>query len=527
MYNTHSSPSRSSDVLQPLLAPRTTDSYEQEPGRSQRKLSRSRARHVLSTIIQTLLPSFVHGKHEAAAAKPSRNKHLDGLRGTASLIVCIYHFLLPYLPGIDYAYGSPGHPSILQFPILRLLYTGGPMVYIFFVLSGYVLSRAPLRMARMHAPPEQILAKLTSSCFRRWIRLFVPCVAVYVFVVIQIQMGMYSNWWHTDANKLHPSERIYLHQPAYQNVFECMIFAWTDFVALSNPFVWSRYWSHISPPLWTIPVEFRCSMVVFTLVLALWSVEPIWRAAVFIPALSVYTLLIARAEVAAFCAGMLIAEISIVEEQKLLRNLPSQQIESGAGATAKSKASGSRRGDIMNAGRQLGWVLVLVTALCLLSFPDHGASTTPGYQLLQLIIPTAYHPDHENYIPRECIPSEFWFAIAAALLVFAVEHMPSVQRVLCTSVVQYLGHISFALYLVHRLFHRTLGVWLVMALQDRVGGSGEAGTRHSVLLLGAGLVELPFVVSAADLMWRFADEPSVRLARRFERFVRDPDAVTW
>jgi hypothetical protein len=106
---------------------------------------------ILSPILHTLKPSFL-GRH-APAAKPRRlhpTSYLDGLRGVAALFVVFAHYEATYFPFLNPAWhasddNTGGVPSrnnhVLQFPILRTIYSSRFMVAIFFVISGHVLSQ--------------------------------------------------------------------------------------------------------------------------------------------------------------------------------------------------------------------------------------------------------------------------------------------------------------------------------------------------------------------------------------------------
>ena len=522
----------SAAVLQPLLPGRVSISdYGAESTPSHSESFKEYTRHLscqTSRILRSLLPSFAVQREKDAAPQRNRNKHLDGLRGIACLIVCVYHSIVFYVPGVEYAYGANGRNySPLQFPIIRLLYTGSPMVYIFFVLSGYVLSRKPLRLSRQHASQE-VLSTLSSSCFRRWIRLFLPCIVVYMFVGIQIQLGMFQ--WSRYKN----IEPINADIPPFRSLSEGMKAVAADFLRFSDVFGWKKYWSGIAKPplmsLWTIPTEFRCSIIVFVLVLALWNVKPIWRSGVFIPFLSVYSLLMARPDVSAFCAGMVLAELSVIREETapVFLDLHTTQtyLDNGiaAGGFVALKPSTWKNMLIrLNVVRQLGLVIVMLLGLYLLSFPYCGASSTPGFRLLLWITPSTYS-FKDDWWAVDPVVGEFWYAVGATLLVLVVEHMPCIQRLLSTAVVQYFGRISFSLYLMHALILLSLGDYLLAALTGNPTEVDVTGHKYLVAVFGSSLLCLPVIIYAADLTWRFVDEPSVQLARQLERFVRAPNA---
>lgn len=112
---------------------------------------------------------------------------LDGLRGVAALFVFIHHSSQIYLRGLRPGYGSsPEAYHILQLPVLRIVFSGGAMVAIFFVISGYVLSTKPLLLARQGRHLE-LFENLASSAFRRGPRLITSYI-VSTFLTAMLAM---------------------------------------------------------------------------------------------------------------------------------------------------------------------------------------------------------------------------------------------------------------------------------------------------------------------------------------------------
>ncbi|WP_368259248.1 acyltransferase family protein, partial [Blautia wexlerae] len=74
-----------------------------------------------------------------------RLRSLDGLRGLAAVIVLVHHALL-VIPALAAPYYGqtvqPGLPWLLVHTPLHLLWAGTEAVYLFFILSGLVLTLA-------------------------------------------------------------------------------------------------------------------------------------------------------------------------------------------------------------------------------------------------------------------------------------------------------------------------------------------------------------------------------------------------
>ncbi len=110
--------------------------------------------------------------------RPTRELALDGLRGVAALVVVVHHALL-CVPALAEPYYG-GTPSTAADPVawlltwtpLHVVWAGGEAVFVFFVLSGYVLMRwqqrgftlgsyYPQRLARLYLP---VFAAVALGC---------------------------------------------------------------------------------------------------------------------------------------------------------------------------------------------------------------------------------------------------------------------------------------------------------------------------------------------------------------------------
>jgi hypothetical protein len=164
-------------------------------------------RRQIIPILLALLPSFILASKGKKPRKLFPTSYLDGLRGVAALFVVIHHYAHLYtessMTGYHYEKAAKGsHDWFFLMPLVRVIHSGHFMVAIFFVISGYVLSYRSLKLARQGKYVE-LLDSLSSSVFRRWLRLHLPVVASTFLGFILARWGMWHDlpkgWAHSSA----------------------------------------------------------------------------------------------------------------------------------------------------------------------------------------------------------------------------------------------------------------------------------------------------------------------------------------
>jgi peptidoglycan/LPS O-acetylase OafA/YrhL len=127
--------------------------------------------------------------------------YLEGIRGLAALLVFFHHFALAFYPaffnhdpsashldGKEIAYGAS---------VLSVFSNGNFCVCIFFVLSGFVLSRKYFQ--------TNAFSVLVSGTQRRFVRLYIPIAVTILLAFMLMQAGLFYNvpasalshseWW--------------------------------------------------------------------------------------------------------------------------------------------------------------------------------------------------------------------------------------------------------------------------------------------------------------------------------------------
>jgi peptidoglycan/LPS O-acetylase OafA/YrhL len=223
---------------------------------------------------------------QASNPDSSRDLPLEALRGLAALVVVVWHFFLGLAPSVlimPGLYGTPFYAFV----------HGSAAVGVFFVLSGYVLTRRYFESGRKRV--------LIIGALKRWFRLFPP---VFLSVMLSWLMFHFDLYSYREAAAISHSSWLATFGFAMNPPFEPTFPA-----ALENGFSEAFYHnsSAFNPLLWTIHIEFIGSYIAFAFAAflqvtrgRLWAILPV----VFAGGLASY---FTEPYLTAFFAGTLLA----------------------------------------------------------------------------------------------------------------------------------------------------------------------------------------------------------------------------
>ncbi|KAH6634173.1 acyltransferase 3 [Chaetomium sp. MPI-SDFR-AT-0129] len=475
-----------------------------------------RSRSPWMRYLRPLLPSFVSDAF-FPDHRPTWRLHptsyLDGLRGVAAILVFFCHYTENNFRALIPPYGLEPDPeewhgltwsadSWIQLPFLRVIFSGRPMVHIFFVISGFALSYKPVRC--LHArEPDKALAALASSAFRRPFRLFGPCVASTFIIMCLRQMGYLTPVMDTFVEEFIKWKNALFHQ-------------------ITWPWAWDRdlrpaYDIH----LWTIPIEFAHSMLLFVVLLMLSRVKlPIRMATVF--GLMMYCLSCGKWAGFEFLAGLFLAEVHVLRASKA-KEWEGDEESQGPNWALKSFQ-----------------IFLVVLGLFVAGWPNHEADKTPGISF--------FHEQTPFPFARmdKLAPQKFWFSLSAVATVWAVGDLDFLREFFEGPFAQYCGRISYAVYICHgpveglfkeRLIgHPPIPEWGEPGAPEykpalpAMGIKGLIGDDTTIQITLSWLFGLwllgPLVIWAADVFWRGIDAQIVTLARKLETVCLDDTEPT-
>ena len=227
-------------------------------------------------------------------------QYLEGIRGVAAMMVVFHHFFLAFYP----AYYFGGEPSISHLGTTELNYWRSPlsfltngdfMVCVFFVLSGYVLSRAYFKSNNIET--------LVSSAARRFFRLYIPLAVALIIAFIVLKCGFKAinqtvvtsrSAWLFQTVPEDQSFGTFLRYLLYRTMF-----------FIDNHYVTST---------WTISIEFFGSMLVFASLALTHGIKHKWFFSI-VPALIGYFFF--NEYYMAFAFGILMNYLEKVNTEKI------------------------------------------------------------------------------------------------------------------------------------------------------------------------------------------------------------------
>ncbi|KAI1500776.1 acyltransferase [Biscogniauxia marginata] len=456
-----------------------------------------------------LLPSFVQHRftrdRRSGPEKLHPTAYLDGMRGLAALFVFFCHYSYTAF-FIHEAWGhDDGNYEVWKLPFVRLLYSGPSMVCVFFVISGYALSFKPLKQIRSRSFGG-FAGTISSFVFRRPFRLFLPTMVSTFMILVLLRVGAFEGTRAFTQDPAYMHNVMEPHPPLLETTREQLRhWVWEMFNFL-HIWSWENYGgsTNYDVHLWTIPVEFRCSMVLFLTLCGTARLRT-WARFLCVGVFMWFVLRNDRWEMVLFLGGMAIAEMDLIQgthEQPSPSSsapLPPPAIlplNKDSNTENKTSTSISRR-------QALFWTLVAVPALYLMSEPDMGTEGVPGWGYLGAHIPEWFTAKYR-----------YWQMWGAMLFVFCAARSPWWQLVFNTAPVQYFGRISYAIYLMHGPVTHIIGYRVQRYVFAYTGTEDWEAYRAGFLL--AGLVNVPLVVWAADVFWRAVDAPIVRFTRWLE-----------
>lgn len=417
-------------------------------------------------------------------------------------------------------------------PFIQVFLDGGGAVPIFFIISGYVLSRRPVRLMRERQYGDMLKA-IASATLRRGPRLLLPCFVAAFLTMLLVAIGGFDEpmviWKDLALPVMGPFE----HPPLPTLLYRYWLHVqWllSAIYPFEIPIDQSDYYTY-DQHQWSIPVEFYSSLAMFGTFVAISQLRTSWRITSLL-GVYLYLYMSSRQRCTTFFTGLLIAEAEAAIEAHCQAQSPSLP-----GTRSSSKPSNQISGDDSRVGQAL---LRFLTSFSHRTIEIISAIT----MIVGLTMLTAHHNEdgiRENFphwIARHVVwlPDQFLIYHGAVLIVVATMCSSFFEPLFTNSLTLYLGEISYGVYLVHGMVFKSLGYFIIpLAVKRATGVSADEPidaawfskmSQGQAFLAGlfSYIIVCPVVIWAADLFWRFVDKPSVAYIKRLEKALLRPTA---
>ncbi|WEW59794.1 hypothetical protein PRK78_005274 [Emydomyces testavorans] len=356
------------------------------------------------------------------------------MRGIASFIVVTGHLCTAFAPILQApALAADKGPMLFQLPFFRMCVGGRAAVALFFLVTGFVNSMGAMRHFA-NGNHATALPNLARSAFTRSARLILPTNAAAFTAWLVCQLGGFNLALAADSDWIRSVAKV----PSPT--------AWHAITALfqNMTLFWHNGSGTYDPTHWAIVFFLRGSMRIYLTLLATSLVKTKWRIVIivllylfswwtgdYIVGINIYY-------------GMFIAQLHTIFGPRATNLLP----------------------------RPIP-ALVILIGLFVCCYPQHNPEWMLWSRVMQHTMAAVIPQPTADSINR------YWVSIGACILVFGIFTSRNARKILSLPLFNFLGRVSFAVYLLHDTLLRSLLTWMIYGANARkvdlslLNGTGE------------------------------------------------------
>lgn len=327
------------------------------------------------------------------------------------------HLCTSFVPELHNPAPGPGEtPLLFQRPFLRTVVSGRSAVALFFLITGYVNSIGPISRAKS-GNTEDAFARISHSAFARSARLILPTMFATFFSWFVANVNGYRFIRHVDATWIR--QGYYGPSPNLGAALASLI--------RYNMETWTTGWNPYDGTQWTVIMFIEAAMYVYLTMVSTMLITPKARRIVF-AILYVYGWWSykSRGAIKAMnvVIGMVVADMHVAFGDKATQMIP-----------------------------KFAPFVMLLVGVFLCNFPQNAAENAPWSNAMKIIMESITHKDSD--IRR------YWDSLGASTVFIAIFFSGPMRRVLTSKVFNFLGRVSFPVYLIHNLLIKTVLAWMV------------------------------------------------------------------
>jgi peptidoglycan/LPS O-acetylase OafA/YrhL len=203
----------------------------------------------------------------------SRIAYLESIRGLAALQVLLLHFFAAFAPELVFPMptGSRLTAAIHLSPFF-FLYDGYSAVYIFFALSGYVLTRSFER--HLARPSAQVLARIVRLGLPALVAALFAAAIMLIFGRPNVQAGeiTQSAWFAGQWDA-----QLSISSAVRDGIVNALFLGYRNLPGIAFLAPWQQpVEQSFVAPVWTLSIEFYGSMAILLLCWSAWQSRTLW-----------------------------------------------------------------------------------------------------------------------------------------------------------------------------------------------------------------------------------------------------------
>ncbi|KAF2271359.1 uncharacterized protein EI97DRAFT_462896 [Westerdykella ornata] len=376
---------------------------------------------------------------------------IDGLRGVASFMVVCGHLCTAFVPWLHSPANEPNtRPHLFQLPFFRLAVGGRSAVALFFLITGYVNSIGPIGKSRA-GNTDAAFQGIARSALARSGRLVLPTMLATFISWFLANTGAYHMTKHVDSTWIR--QGWHRQEPTMWAALKSLVRAEVE--------TWTIGWDDYDGTQWTLHLFLEGSMLVYTTMLATILVKPKAR---FIIYAVLYFYFWQQGEGLAIGAlkglnivtGMFVAELHNHFKDTATSTLPTPVP-----------------------------ALLILLGLFLSSYPQDAQQNARWSHLMQRLM--------ESVTVKDADVRRYWDHLGASTLLLGIFFSRTARNILTSPVFNFLGRVSFPVYLLHNTLMKSVLTWMVYlpsAMNPPRNEKGEqmdlrrGSTLHVVIAIG-------------------------------------------
>ncbi|KAI4674581.1 uncharacterized protein J4E88_008317 [Alternaria novae-zelandiae] len=309
-------------------------------------------------------------------------------------------------------------PHLFQLPFFRLAVGGRSAVALFFLVTGYVNSIGPISKSRQ-GNHDAAFHGIARSALARSGRLILPTMAATIVTWFMANTNAYHMTKHVDAQWIR--QGWHRQEPTLWMAFKSLFRAQTE--------TWTTGWDEYDGTQWTLHMFLEGAFMVYTTMLATVLVRPKARFIIY---------------------GIMYMYFWQVGKDLTVGSIKGLNIVTGMFVAELHNHYKDAATSVLPAPIP---AIMIICGMFMAGFPQDSAQNTRWSHTMATIMHslTADKTDIRRY----------WDHLGAAFVLLGIFFSRNARKLLMSPVFNFLGRVSFPVYLLHNTFIKSVLTWMI------------------------------------------------------------------